>query len=493
MNRRKFISISSLAAAGYALSSCTSASGLVRKPVLPDIKPDERLLLINAAIVDILNGELSPFSGLLIQNGRIADLFTAEAVSGVSADRTIDLNNSYVMPGIINAHCHLCMPGAVSFTPGMLFSFRRQLERNAETCITHGVTTVRDMATISVIFDPIKHKIADGEIPGPRIVQSCALDVSGGYAIKPFDIINTDEYFQLTNTPNEAREAVGKARDLGTRNIKLFQQEHELMQPGKKLPLMNENTVRAVCEEAGKCGLPVAMHATSTAGFRKGVYGPVNSIEHFPFDNLPDQLARDIVDKKIFVVPTLTIAFTMVYESRGDPNWGLPPIPGFVEERSRLIEGLLDEYCEPDLKKGALKYFNTLSNPATYESRQMFPVPMPRPFTAAAVIGIRNVQKLHQAGVQFGCGNDGGIPFSFPGSLWMEMLLLEESGIPTAEVLRMATINNAKIIRMDGDLGTVEKGKIADLAVFKENPLRTVKNIHRPEMVFQGGRTTHKI
>ncbi len=87
-----------------------------------------------------------------------------------------------VTPGFINAHCHMSMPCTVSgLGQGLARSLTRQIERNAEECIKHGVTTVRDMAAISYWVHVLKNKISDGQVVGQRIITSFLLDVSNGY------------------------------------------------------------------------------------------------------------------------------------------------------------------------------------------------------------------------------------------------------------------------------------------------------------------------
>ena len=86
-----------------------------------------------------------------------------------------------------------------------------------------------------------------------------------------------------------------------------------------------------------------------------------------------------------------------------------------------------------------------------------------------------------------GCGNDGGIPFVYPGGMAFEMALSQKIGIKPAEILKMATINNAKILRKSDELGSIKKGKAADLVVLKANPLDDITNVkHIEKVIFEG-------
>ena len=102
--------------------------------------------------------------------------------------------------------------------------------------------------------------------------------------------------------------------------------------------------------------------------------------------------------------------------------------------------------------------------------------------------GIANIRRLHEAGARFGCGNDGGIPFAFPGALALELALLETIGFTAPELLRMATQDNARLLGLDHRLGTIAAGKVADLVAFDLNPLESAQHLARPGLVVKAGR-----
>jgi imidazolonepropionase-like amidohydrolase len=191
-------------------------------------------------------------------------------------------------------------------------------------------------------------------------------------------------------------------------------------------------------------------------------------------------------------VSTGSVAFALAYRSPGDELWGDDPLPRLVRERDNLLPGILNEFAEPELAKGALDYHKALSDPAYFAKKQSLPVPAVKFFTAAAVYGSANMKKLYQTGAKFGCGNDGGVPFVFPGAMWLEMTLMQESGVKPAEVLRAATLTNAKILNLERSIGTVNTGRIADLAVFEKNPLEDARNLRKPICVLQAGRVVHR-
>jgi imidazolonepropionase-like amidohydrolase len=486
MDRRQFLQLSALLAAGAATGSCAELTPRYTIPE-PFTRPGEKLLLTRASVVDVVRGQVLGGHAILVQNGRILALFPPEAERPSGADRELDLQGAHVLPGIINAHCHMSLPGGIGFGPGMLLAYRRQLERNAEECVKHGVTTVRDMLAMGDFLDELRDKIDRREILGPRIHWCRALDVDDGYTDRMV-YFKKKRFWKAVQSPEEGEQAVREAADQGVDFIKLFQQPRELYLPGKELPVMNRDTLRAVQQEADRSGKYVALHHTTLDGLTNGLFAGVRSLEHMSTDRtVPDDMVRQLLDGDHTVIPTATVAFALAYDRRGDPNWGKGLCVRIEEERPRYMPDLIREFCEPELVSSTLRFFHRLCDPDSFESWHLMPWPDPTTMNAAASEGAVNTDELYRAGVSFGCGNDGGVPLIFPGAMYVEMRLLEEQGMKTADILRMATVNNARLLRR-GDLGAVEAGKTADLAIFRENPLETVRNLARPEFVFQEGR-----
>ena len=100
---------------------------------------------------------------------------------------------------------------------------------------------------------------------------------------------------------------------------------------------------------------------------------------------------------------------------------------------------------------------------------------------------IPNITKLREAGATFCCGNDGGTPLAFPAALSIEMEIMEWLGFSRADILRSATINGAKLLELEGELGSIEKGKLADMVLLSADPLKDIRAVERIEAVFRSG------
>lgn len=494
MNRREFMTYSAALAGGLMLGSCAPGTSRYTGPS-PVARMEEKLVLKNVSIVDVETGKLARQNNILLQNGLIAYIFEDSQWPNVQADRVLDLGKAFVMPGMINAHCHMTAPCGISMRATALFVYQRQVERNAEECIKHGVTTVRDMLSVSDWISGVEwlqERIAHNKIAGPRIIRSCAIDIDNGYS-DFLTAFSRKKSWKQVSSVKEARRAVRSAAATGADFIKLFQQRTKLIMPCDEIPLMSQELINAICEEAARNNMPVAMHHTEIVGMEKGIAGGVTSLEHMASDGpITDETIRILVDNETYMVPTAMIAYAFAFPMNNDPNWGSKNTLRIEELRRQTLPGLLNEFCEPEFARGSMGFYKKFSDPKSYEKTHLIPWPCPRLMNASANQGADNTLILHEAGVNFGCGNDGGVPFSFPGAIGFEMMLLEELGIKTPELLKMVTINNARLLGLEKKLGTIKSPKIADLVVFTKNPLESAKNTFKPKMVFQKGRLVYE-
>jgi imidazolonepropionase-like amidohydrolase len=101
--------------------------------------------------------------------------------------------------------------------------------------------------------------------------------------------------------------------------------------------------------------------------------------------------------------------------------------------------------------------------------------------------GFVNLRKMNQAGILIGCGIDAGMPFNYFGGNYREYEIMKRAGFTNIEIIRCATINNAKILRLADKTGSLETGKYADMVVLHDNPLDDIRILRIPQMVFKQG------
>jgi imidazolonepropionase-like amidohydrolase len=167
---------------------------------------------------------------------------------------------------------------------------------------------------------------------------------------------------------------------------------------------------------------------------------------------------------------------------------------GFVENeqkvRQEYLNGAALELEEPALHQANIEYarYYSMHNGDELLERNII-VANPVLFYQMLNTGRININKLKDAGALIGCGTDAGVPYSYHGSIWYEIEIMNRSGFSPAEVLKCATINNAKILYMDDKIGSIEEGKLADITVLEKNPLEqaNITTYRKPLMTFREG------
>ncbi len=165
-----------------------------------------------------------------------------------------------------------------------------------------------------------------------------------------------------------------------------------------------------------------------------------------------------------------------------------PVILQELQARKEFFTVEATKYCNPlfhEQNLSALKYYKTIGIDNLWENKKF--LVNPEIFFNVINNGYVNLKKMHQAGVLIGCGIDGGMPFCYFGSNFREYEIYKRVGFTNIDILRCATINNAKILGMEKKIGTLDTGKYADMVVLDKNPLEDIRALRTPQMVFKQG------
>jgi imidazolonepropionase-like amidohydrolase len=452
----------------------------------------ERILLKNGKLMDVVKAEYEE-RDMIISVGKIVSIQPSGTCQAEEYDYTVDLKGMYVIPGLINNHCHLQMIGNIP-RPGKiiipwLLDYKSQIEFGAQMCIAHGVTTVSDMYGSPRIVSWLKNRIGRHELVGPRIL-SCgrAIPLKGGYG-DPGKMLNHIFEFALpAATAAEAAKAVRQNMAEGADFIKTFQQERSLFLDRTRYPNFSAKELAAIQDEAVKRGTFVAVHVADVTGFRKALDAGIRNFQHMPKDDLlTESDIKKFIDNSGSIIPTASVAWALSFKTRNDPNLEIGLVQRMIAHRNARIDSLLTTFLLDSHAANARAWYKKFSDEGYMSKKHILPIIDAPFFTKCGSFGVQNFIKLYEAGALFGCGNDGGIPFLFPGGLFLEMVILQELGIPPAEILRMATINNAKIIGREKELGSLKAGQRADMVILAHNPLQTMENLSSVEAVFRDG------
>jgi imidazolonepropionase-like amidohydrolase len=261
-------------------------------------------------LVDVRNGKLIAPAVVYIRNGKIEK--TGKNLDIPASSTVIDLSGKYLLPGLIDAHTHLCheyqyelekVPGANTVVEAAIVdNATRALigARNAREMINSGYTTARDLGNSGVNVDiALRDAINKGWMTGPRMfVSTRALSPIGGQFTKMPDdmrqVIVPKEYVEVSGV-EEARKAVKQAIYDGADCIKIIVNNNRMM--------LSQEELNAIVEEAKKAGLKVAAHATNGDGpSLMAIKAGVNSIEHGY--TLSADVLKLMAAQGVYLVPT---------------------------------------------------------------------------------------------------------------------------------------------------------------------------------------------
>jgi imidazolonepropionase-like amidohydrolase len=398
-------------------------------------QPQSPIVLHAARVLDVETGNITAPGEILIQGDRIAAV--GPSVNHPTGARVIDLGDSTLLPGLIDAHVHLFLhPGAEDLQTVQESVPQRTIIATlaARDDLMAGFTAERDMGTegAGAADTAVREAIDQGLIPGPRLrVSGNAVSILGGHE----DAIGYNpEQRVLGNATyaNNADELVTVIRDqfkLGADFIKIYETGHDQMIDGQfTTPFQySEAEMTAAVREAARVGKHVAVHATGEPGTLYAARAGVVSVDHGY--QLSDETMRIMHDKHIFAVPTFTIAEYFM-EHAAMPQQG-----------ARMREEL------------------------DFHAREF--------------------RKQIAAGVPIAMGSDVG-PFPH-GTQAREFSLMVKYGLTPLAALQAGTVNAAKLLGWEGQIGALKPGYFADIVAVPGNPLTDINVLQKVTFVMKGG------
>jgi len=469
-----------------------------------------RVELKNGRFLDVIKGTyFSPEVSLIIEGGRIKSMPGLPGEPGdIKPDFTIDLKGKTVLPGLFNTHCHInIMMMSVVPTLGDIRLSKKfsevQKAKNMAECLAHGITNIRDAYSEDLrSSSALKEMISAGRIPGPRFLQSVVVGPPNSYLAEKYGLAmrllgsrmgatKIDHSrreagvveFPLNATEQQVRDAVDRAIDeRGAEVIKIGEQRESLTNLKPNLTIMTINQLEALADQARRRGVKSMMHHVSVESFRRGVQAGVSSLAHVASDS---NLAREDVDAfkaaGCVIDPTISVGYGIVWKIKGDPWYNHPEMNKLTEYRDKnyTFTTAADEYYIPELRDSVIRSYRKMSNGNFKMLGIMNMARLLRYYTHVISYGLDNFRLLFEQGARMALSNDGGVSLCTPAMMDLELnffdfTLNRQAGgkrFSGADAARIATINSAYSMGLEKEFGSIETGKIADLAIVDGNPL----------------------
>ena len=413
--------------------------------------------LVHARVIDGTGAPARADQTLVIRDGSIAALGPSSSVTPPADARVIDLTGKSVIPGLVMLHEHLFYPTG----PGVYGQVGQSFVR---LYLAGGVTTMRTGGNTNGFMDlNLRRAIDRGETAGP------AMDATAPYLNGPSSSLQMN----VLKDADDARRQVNYWADMGATSFKAYMQ-------------ITRAELGAAIDEAHKRGLKVTGHLCSVT-FSEAADLGIDDLEHgfvvstdFFANKQPDvcpgqtpgqqsvaavandapamtALIRKLVDKHVALTSTLTVFENLT------PGRPMPP-------------GL--EVLLPDLKQQFERSYTnnqTRQTPSVYA--QLFPkeLALERAFVKAGGLLVAGTDPTGAGGVVPGYSNQ------------RQVELLVEAGFTPLEAIAICTLNGARYLGRDAQIGTIAAGKQADLMVVAGDPSVTIADIRRVDTVFRRG------
>ena len=399
-------------------------------------------VLIHAGnLIDVETGKIESRKSIVIKNSLITSVSDGY-INKSDFQEYYDLKDSYVLPGLMDAHVHL----AQEYVPKAERDLKVEPEfnaifaaANAIKTLNAGFTTVRNVGDGGMETISLRNAINKGIVPGPRILTSGkTIATTGGHG-DPTNGLPTDLYEPPTpeegvvDSFEDIKKAVRQRYKDGTDGIKITATGGVLsVAKSGENPQFTNNELEALISIAKDYGLWVAAHAHGKEGMLRAVNAGVTSIEHGTF---MDSEVMDAMKKNgTYYVPTILAG-----------EW--------VAEKSK-IDNFFPELVRPKAAKIGPQILDTFT-------------------------------KAHKYGVKIAFGTDSGV--SAHGDNWQEFALMVKGGMLPLETIQSATLETAKLFRLENEIGKIKTGFSADIIALRDNPLENIESLKDISFVMKEG------
>jgi imidazolonepropionase-like amidohydrolase len=402
----------------------------------------QKTIIYCGKLIDPAALQVKTEMSIIITGNTISDVQKGY-VTAAAGDKVIDLKNRTVMPGLIDAHVHLedeTSPNAQlrEFTQDDA-DIAFQSSVYARTTLMAGFTTVRDLGGTGVNIS-LRNAIRRGLVVGPRVYTAGKIISSTGGHADPTHgwrkglVANDETSITVADGKDACIKAVRQMYKDGADLIKITASGGVLsLEKDGTGPQFSEEEIRAIVETAKDYGMRVAAHAHGAEAMKRAIRAGVTSIEHGTL--MDDEAISLFKEHGVWYVPTIIAGKSVSDSARLHPSYFPPVIAGKAITIGPMIQ-------------------NTFA-------------------------------KAYKAGVKIAFGTDAGVYAH--GKNWIEFVYMTEAGMPPLEAIRCATVNGAELIGVSDKVGSIGKGKLADIVAVEGDPTQDIHAMGNMKFVMKDG------
>jgi imidazolonepropionase-like amidohydrolase len=399
--------------------------------------PPATTMVIRAAhMFDAASGRMLEHPVVVVTGDRITSVETGQG-NVPSEAKVIDLGDATLLPGLIDVHTHLTSEVSGGGYESLGVSVPRAAltgAKNARLTLMAGFTTVRNVGAEGYADVALRDAINAGDVIGPRMqVSGPPLGITGGHCDS--NLLPPDFHYSAEGAADGVEAVMHKVREVvkyGADVVK-FCASGGVFSRGDN-PMLEQYSpaeMESLITEAHRLGRKVAAHAHSALSIKDAVRANVDSIEHGIF--LDDEGIQLMKEHKTFLVPT---SYPLFWFEEHAPKMNLPP---WVREKAAIII--------PAAKK--------------------------------------NMANAFHSGVRVALGTDAGVyPHGENGGEFQSMVTL---GLPPVQALQAGTVNAAELMGWSDRIGSIAKGKFADIVAVHGDPLADVSLLKHVQFVMKDG------
>ena len=421
------------------------------------------LIIANTNLIDGTGKAMQTNVSIYIKDGIIKKINRQEVDGG---ENVIDGSNKYVMPGLFDCHVHTSYEE--DFPKFIHYGVTSIFVTGGGRCTNDYYKAMRDLGN-------------QDSLPAPRVFHTSQhFTMEGRHPVKTYASphwVEGETVFYLRDTL-QIEALVKEVSSEPILGIKLT------IEDGPHPPFvsrMPQRFINKVQKEAERQGLEVFAHVSDNEELVMAVEADIQNLVHFTgvdLDSVSDSLLQEIYRDSIDWVTTLML----------DKSFQYPLYPEWTE-----VPALREVYGEVDFEAMNSEGYQFRANDYVQFMKEYLKLDTIRLKNTIA-FQVEDIQHLLNHGVNMVLGTDTGNTFILPGyALHEEMQLMELGGMDPLLIIKLGTLNAAKMMKVEDKLGSIEVGKIADLIMLNENPLASISNTLTIDRVVKNGKIQERI